>query len=163
VRVFLETNRLILREISEADVEPLVALDGDPEVRRYIVSLLPLYPAGWGIWAVQQKDTDDLIGWLHLRPALEYRYAEAAGYRSGDADLGYRMRRSAWGRGFATEGARALIEYAWTRPEVLRVVACSLTNNQASLRVLEKCGLRKRADVKLPEQSETAVMYARER
>src|SRR5262249_12858439 len=129
VAAFLQTTRLVLREFTEADAEALRELDGDPEVRRYVGGEVPDveayrrmitqrfaagYAEGWGFWAAQEKASGEFLGWFHLRPAREYRYANEAGYRPGDIDLGYRLRRAAWGRGYATEGALALVAYAFT-------------------------------------------------
>lgn len=70
--------------------------------------------------------------------------------------------RSAWGRGLATEGAAALIRLAAADPDTRRVVACALAANRASIRVLEKVGLRGAAAVTLPGFPDPAVVMARE-
>jgi RimJ/RimL family protein N-acetyltransferase len=62
--------------------------------------------------------------------------------RSGEIELGYRLRPDAWGHGFATEGAAALLADALSRPDVTRVYAHALDSNAASLRVMEKIGMR---------------------
>ena len=167
--VFLETTRLRLRQFTEADAPRLFALDGDSEVMRYcgprpgadVAAYLhrlrtvhfAYYAASpsFGFWAVEALGSADFLGWFHLRPALDYRFAAEAGYRAGDFDLGYRLIRTAWGKGFATEVSRVLIERAFAQPSVEAVVACALAANAASIRVMEKMGMKKARDCELPE------------
>jgi RimJ/RimL family protein N-acetyltransferase len=151
MRVFLETERLVLRRFTEGDVEHLVALDGDPDVMRYVTGgvstprdvirddFLPAFLryyerfAGYGFWAAIEKGSGDFLGWFHFRPV--------AGGAADEAELGYRLRKSAWGKGYGTEGARALIRKGFTEFGVRRVVASTMAVNLASRRVMEKAGL----------------------
>jgi RimJ/RimL family protein N-acetyltransferase len=151
VEVFLETERLLLRRFTESDVDNLVDLDGDPEVMRFVPDavgtprdeiehdVLPAFLsyydryAGFGFWATIEKSTGHFLGWFHFRP-------RDAG-RPGEVELGYRLRRSAWGKGYATEGSRALIHKGFTEFGVQRVVAEAMIVNIASRRVMEKAGL----------------------
>jgi RimJ/RimL family protein N-acetyltransferase len=73
-------------------------------------------------------------GWFHFRPR--------EGGSLDEAELGYRLRRSAWGKGYATEGSRALIRAGFTEHGVERVVADAMAVHTASRRVMEKAGLR---------------------
>ncbi len=151
MRVFLETERLRLRRFTAGDVDELVELDGDPEVMRYITGgqptsreeierdVLPAflgyyerYP-GFGFWAAVEKSTGDVLGWFHFRPEDPEH--------SDEVELGYRLRRSAWGKGYATEGSRALIAKGFAELGVERVSATTMVVNVASRRVLEKAGL----------------------
>jgi RimJ/RimL family protein N-acetyltransferase len=151
--VFLETDRLLLRRFTEGDVDNLVELDGDPLVMRFITGgrgtpreeirdvVVPAflryydrYP-GYGFWAVIEKATGNFLGWFHLRPQPE-------GGRPAEPELGYRLRRSAWGKGYATEGARALVRIAFEELAAERVFAETMAINTASRRVMEKAGLR---------------------
>jgi RimJ/RimL family protein N-acetyltransferase len=152
VHVFLETDRLLLRRFTEADVDNLVDLDSDPDVMRYISGgrptsreeierdVLPAFlryyqrHAGYGFWAAVEKSTGEFLGWFHLRPKPD-----------GDPDepeLGYRLRKSAWGKGYATEGSRALVGKAFTELGAHRVYAETMAVNTASRRVMDKAGLR---------------------
>jgi RimJ/RimL family protein N-acetyltransferase len=150
--VFLETERLLLRRFTEADIPNLVELDGDPEVMRFINGgrptpreeveneLLPAFLghyeryAGYGFWAAIEKSSGRFLGWFHFRPD--------EGAVPGEVELGYRLRRSAWGQGYATEGSRALIDKGFAELGVERVVASTMVVNVASRRVMEKAGLR---------------------
>ena len=87
----------------------------------------------YGFWAAIEKSTGNFVGWFH------FRLDEGAG--PNEPELGYRLRRSAWGKGFATEGSRALIQKGFTEFEVQRVVASTMAVNVASRRVMEKAGL----------------------
>jgi RimJ/RimL family protein N-acetyltransferase len=152
MQVFLETERLVLRRFTEDDVDNLVELDSDPEVMRYITGGIPTSReeiatdylpaflryyeryAGYGFWAVIEKETGAFLGWFHFRPAPESAPDEV--------ELGYRLKRSAWGKGYATEGARALVHKGFAELDVRRVVASTMAVNHASRRVMEKAGLR---------------------
>ncbi|MEV6418367.1 GNAT family N-acetyltransferase [Streptomyces sp. NPDC051662] len=141
---FLETPRLRLRPLTEDDLDRVVALDNDPGVRRFIDGGRPVSPdtvraetlprlLGRGFWAAEESATGTWLGWFCLEPESEQ------GWRV--VELGYRLRRAAWGRGYATEGARALVRAAFTDLGTERVTAQTMTVNKASRRVLEKAGL----------------------
>jgi RimJ/RimL family protein N-acetyltransferase len=85
---------------------------------------------GFGTWAAESRSTGQFLGWFHLRASP-----------GRNADLGYRLRGVAWGRGYATEGSLALVRKAFTDLGVERVFAHTMTVNTASRRVLEKSGL----------------------
>ena len=148
----LETDRLLLRHFTPADLDALVELDSDPDVTRYLTRVPPdrekvateglprmiRYYAehpGFGTWAAVEKASGAFIGWFHLRPAHE-------GARDDEPELGYRFRRDAWGKGYATEGSRALIDRAFTELGASRVWAETMAVNAGSRRVMEKAGLR---------------------
>jgi len=151
MQVFLETERLVLRQFTADDLELLVALDSDPNVMRFITGgppvprevlqhdYLPAYLryyeqfAGFGFWAAIKKRTGDFLGWFHVRPPQ--------GSSPDEIELGYRLHRLAWGKGYGTEGSRALICKGFTELGVERVVASTMAVNRASRRVMEKSGL----------------------
>jgi len=152
MQVFLETERLVLRRFTMADVDNLVELDGDPDVVHFITGgritpreeirddILPAFLGyyqrfgGYGFWAAIEKSTGQFLGWFHFRPPPESPPDEA--------ELGYRLRRSAWGQGYATEGSRALIRKGFTEFGVQRVFAETMAVHVASRRVMEKAGLK---------------------
>lgn len=153
MHVYLETEHIVLRRFSTADVDDLAALHGDAEVMRYIDDGRPVaravvenqtlpailgdyrqLPPGFGRWAAVQKSSALFLGWLALRPAASVGLA-------GGTELGYRLRPEAWGHGYATEGARALVHKAFAELSVERVAATTMTVNAASRRVMEKAGL----------------------
>jgi len=151
MQVFCETRRLVLRRFTMADVDNLVSLDADPDVMHFVTGgvptardeieneILPGYLGyyerfeGYGFWAAVEKATGEFLGWFHFRPR------EGGG--PDEAELGYRLRQPAWGKGYATEGSRALIRKGFTEFGVRRVVAEAMAVNLASRRVMEKAGL----------------------
>lgn len=151
MEVFLETERLLLRRFTAADADRLETLDADPAVMRFITGgrptprdeiereILPAYLAyydrypAYGFWAAIEQATGEFVGWFHFRPA--------PGSPDDEPELGYRLRKSAWGNGYATEGSRALIDKGFAELGVRRIVASTMTVNAASRRVMEKSGL----------------------
>ena len=150
VTTVLETARLRLREMLEADVHDIYLLNSSPNVMRYLGAeralssledalallrerIFPQYQNyGVGRWAVVLKDSGLFIGWCGLK------YDPAA----NEYDLGYRFIENYWGKGYATEAARGVIDYCRERLIGKRIVGTALIENVASIRVLEKIGMR---------------------
>jgi RimJ/RimL family protein N-acetyltransferase len=151
---FLRTERLILRRLTVSDADDLEALDGDAEVMAFITGGRPTPRAeietslreliadyqrfhGLGRYAAIEAATGAFLGWMSLRND-----------GSDEVDLGYRLNRRAWGHGFATEGARALITKAFTddfggaRRPIQRVRSDTMAINARSRAVMERAGLR---------------------
>ena len=151
MQILLSTERLVLRRFTADDIDDLFALDNDPAVMRFLNGgtptprdvierdFLPLilgYYArftGYGFWAAIEKTAGAFLGWFSVRPRDE---------RQPDVvELGYRLNRAAWGRGYATEGARALIDHGFTSLGMERIYATTYQDNLASRRVMEKVGM----------------------
>ena len=149
--VFLKTRRLMLRRFTEADRENLFDLDDDPDVMRFLTGgkpttrdviqnetlprFLDYYERfeSFGYWAAIEKSTGAFLGWFAFYPS--------EGGNPDEVELGYRLRKSAWAKGYATEGSRALIRKGFTELGVQRVSAETMAVNIASRRVMEKAGL----------------------
>ena len=147
----LETARLLLRPFAAGDREAIHAIYADPEVMRYVGNgphrtyeetdaALRIYREvlkreGYSFLAVCERAGGALIGDAGLYPL---------GGQGPDVELGYTLARAAWGRGYATELGRALVDYAFNELRVPRVVAQVEPANAASRRVLEKLGLSER-------------------
>jgi RimJ/RimL family protein N-acetyltransferase len=142
----MQTARLLIRPIEEADLDALVKLDGGPAVRAAVDPFDEHIP----------DDADDrreyerrLIGHPGFRSAVDRESGEVLGWfqlqeaegRPGELELGYRLDPSVWGRGLATEGAAALVAEALERSDIRRVFAHTLLSNTASIRVMEKIGM----------------------
>ena len=146
---WLETLRLEMRAFVAQDFDDVYRLDSDPRVMKYIADGKPstremvvqrlkrfvryprLYP-DLGAWRASRRDTGAFIGWF----ALNY-----AG-KSTDIEVGYRLLPRAWGHGFATEGAKALVDYGFDDLGLHRIIGVTHPGNKASQRVLQKAGLR---------------------
>ena len=151
MHVFVETDRLVLRRFVPGDAPALLALDSDTRVRRFVEDGDPVnldeacrtisrWMAGYeqsdlfGFWAAIEKAAGGFLGWFHLM-AWDDDHPE-------QPELGYRLAASAWGRGYATEGSRAIIDRAFGSPGIGGVVAESMAIHTASRRVMEKAGMR---------------------
>jgi RimJ/RimL family protein N-acetyltransferase len=146
---WLQTLRLDLREFVAGDLDDEYRLDSDPRVMRYISDGKPstrdevaaaikrmlrvyrLYP-GLGTWRASRRDTGAYIGWFTLKYIPQ----------TVEVEVGYRLLHEAWGRGFATEGARELVRYGFENVGLDRIVGLTHRDNAASQRVLTKAGLR---------------------
>lgn len=150
MKIFIETKRLFLRELTEEDAPGLFELDSDPAVHKYlgnktvqsikasediIKHVRKQYEAhGIGRWAVIDKTTMDFIGWSGLK--YEKNSRDGTNYY----DLGYRLRRKYWGRGIATETAVEVIKYGFNRLNLPEICAAAHIENAASNRILTKVG-----------------------
>lgn len=143
-----ETERLILRRFTLDDVADMTLVMGDPEVMKYSVSgvmsfeqtrqflerILATYQCrGFGLWAVEYKATGRVIGYCG------YYFQEIDGKE--EVELGYRLARSFWGQGLATEAARSMVDYAFSVLKLPRLVSIIDVENIGSIKVAEKCGL----------------------
>jgi RimJ/RimL family protein N-acetyltransferase len=147
-KVWRRTARLVLSEITAEHGHELYELDADPRVMRYIgtghvrtredvddaMRRIPrayaLYP-GLGTWRATRRDNGDFVGWF----ALKYVPGTV------EVEVGYRLRHAAWGRGYATEGARELVDYGFDELGLFRIIGITHPENVSSRRVLEKAGL----------------------
>ncbi len=150
-----KTERLLMRQRTLDHQHMCLEMDKDPEVTRYIpgiwdgsdrhVNFLKsriekYFGPDLGYWSVfAQADPDTFLGWILLLP---YDGDPAA------LEIGWRFHRHVWGKGYATEAARAILTHALGIPEVLRVVADVHPQNAASIRVAEKIGLKRSAEVR---------------
>jgi [ribosomal protein S5]-alanine N-acetyltransferase len=148
----LVTARLAFRRLTADDLDLLAALHGDPDVTRYLggvktreeaaellrTRVLAYYDQhpGLGVWATLDRHTGDCLG-VHV---LNHIQGEDF------IQVGFILRREAWGRGLATEGARALLDYGFTTLQLPQIVGITDLDNAASQRVLEKVGLHRRGE-----------------
>lgn len=148
-----ETDRLFLRPRTAADIEACMAMDRDPEVtkylpgpwqdpeahRRFVTARMEAdFGPGLGYWSIFAREQPDLfLGWVLLIPD------DAVG---PDIEIGWRLNRHAWGKGYATEAARPLVVHAFEQVGVERIIAAIHPENAASIHVAQKIGLKAAAD-----------------
>jgi RimJ/RimL family protein N-acetyltransferase len=152
-KIFIETERLILREIVPADVDGLFELDSDPEVHRYlgnktvdskektleiIAFIIQQYADnGIGRWAIIDKNTNEFIGWTGLKFVTDLINNHKDFY-----DIGYRLIPKYWGKGMATESAVAVLDYAFNTMKLEEVFASASCENVGSNKILRNIGLK---------------------
>ncbi len=164
-----ETARLRLRRFGPDDTPLVAALLGDPEVMRFlegdplpaddvaarvvpeILDRYRLLP-GYGRFAVERRADGGFVGWVSVRPVVPDD-GPMVRWPTGPVgapvvEIGYRLRSSAWGQGYATEAARAAVDHA-VALGAREVVATTMSVNIGSRRVLDKLGFRQTATVHL--------------
>lgn len=160
---YVVSRRLVLRQFTADDADLLIELDSDPAVMRFLTggepsmtddevrdqvipNLLAAYErwdGRFGLFAGYEKASDDFIGWFCLRPEREGPLDEV--------ELGYRLRRDAWGKGYATELSEALVDKGFSELGVHTVWGETMALNVASQQVMTKVGMSVVASVPTPE------------
>ena len=157
MRVVAETRRLRLREWGEGDADRFYAVMNTPEVMRWLggvqdratwdaaVARLLSYQRDFGhtFWLVERRDDGDLLGFCGLKRVN----ADGAGPITGDHEIGWRLRQSAWGQGIAKEAAIAALDLAFDRFAAPHVVALTVEGNQTSWGLMHRLGMSRRADL----------------
>jgi RimJ/RimL family protein N-acetyltransferase len=144
----IETERLNLRRFAQDDIDRLAEILGDPVVMRYMPGDEP-WPREWaerelrnliehwgrhgyGRWAVVDREDDRMIGWCGLAFLPELNETEVA----------YLLDKDYWNRGYATEAARISLRYGFEEAGLDQIIALAFPENAASIRVMEKIGMR---------------------
>ncbi len=147
--VELHTQRCVLRQWRDDDFAPWAEMNADREVRRYFPSVLDAEQAaaeagrcrdaiaqrGWGMWALEIPGEFRFAGFVGLNvPHYDAPFVPAV-------EIGWRLPRAAWDRGFATEAARAALEFAFKHLALREVIAIAVPSNEASLRVMQRLSM----------------------
>ena len=151
----LSTDRLLLRPFQDQDLDAYAAICSDPEVMRYLGDGKPLSRAdawrqmamilghwqlrGYSMWAVEERQSNVLIGRIGF-----WRPEGWPGF-----ELGWTLGRNWWGMGYATEGARTALDFAFTRLGREHVISLIHPENRASIRVAERLGERIEGETEL--------------
>ena len=162
----LETDRLLLRHLSEADAPFMLELMNEPDFHRFVgdrgvrttedaaaylaEKILPSYDRfGFGFYLVELKSTGAAIGICGLikRDMLEW------------VDVGFSFLETHRGKGYAFEAATAVMEYGRTQFGLLRIIGVTAPDNQISIRLLEKLGLRFEKRIHLPNYGEESLLF----
>jgi RimJ/RimL family protein N-acetyltransferase len=149
--VALTTERLVLRPWREEDLAPFAALNADPEVMRYFPKRLSREESdamaarlaaaverdGWGMWAVARRDSGDFIGFTGAGvPRFDLPFLPAV-------EIGWRLSRTSWGHGLATEAARATVDHCFGVLGLAEVVALVSVTNDRSRAVMRRLGMER--------------------
>jgi RimJ/RimL family protein N-acetyltransferase len=152
-KFYIETERLILRDLLPSDAAKMFKLDSNPDVHKFLgnrpiqkieqaeevikIVRQQYLDNGIGRWATIEKSSGDFIGWSGLKFVTITENNHTNFY-----DVGYRFMPKYWGKGYATESAKAALEYAFKTMNVNEVIGTCHEENIASRRALEKCGLK---------------------
>jgi RimJ/RimL family protein N-acetyltransferase len=166
----LTTPRLLLRQWRDDDLDPLAPMYADPEVMRYIRGGGVLNRAetagylagmqrhweehGFGLFAAEVRETGELAGWVGLAVPLFLPEVLPT------VEIGWRLGRAYWGGGLATEGARAVLEFAFDDRKLDRLVSIRHVDNARSGRVMEKLGMTFDRRTAVPGNGQPVEVYA---
>ena len=169
--VEIETERLLMRGWRDGDLEPYARMCADPEVMRFIgngstlnreqsgeqVSRFVRHwdDRGFGLWAVEEKESGAFVGFAGLSYQEDWPEGEHK------TEVGWRLDRAFWGRGFATEAAEASVAYGLEKVGLERIISIIQPENTASRRVAEKAGLTPRGETRW--RGTPVVWYATDR
>lgn len=173
-----ETERLLLRDWREEDVEPFVRNTNNEAVMRWLGGVKPpgflervlrdrfmAWPErdGFTFWVVERKADGELLGFCGLKRA-DGRNSPVA----GEVEIGWRLREDAWGQGYAREAAAAALRYAFESAGAGRVIALTVDGNAASWGLMKRLGMRRRADLDYvdpdwPPSMNPVIVYEMER
>ena len=147
----LETDRLILRDLQESDLPALIAMNQDSDVMQYFpkpysqAESLRLYQGiqdevkayGYSLWAVEEKTSQEFIGLvgLHHSDLRIFAGKEAV-------EIGWRLRKEFWNRGYATEAAQACLDFAFQQAGLSEVYSFTSLLNLPSQKVMQKLGMK---------------------
>lgn len=166
----IETARLVLRRPVPGDVGPLAQINADPEVMRYIGdgqvrtaeqtaegierATREWGERGHGMFAVDRRDTGAFIGWVALAvPEFLPEVLPAV-------EVGWRLARAQWGRGFATEAAREALRFGFESCGIDPIISIRHVRNDASRRVMEKLGLHFDFETTVPAHGQPVAVHS---
>lgn len=168
----IETKRLILRQWKESDVEPFITMGLDQDVMQFFPNLLTpqeshnliqkisslINENGWGFWAVELKETHQFIGFIGLHSQPEPFDFSPCG------EIGWRLAKEFWKQGYATEGAKAALDYGFNVLNLDKIVSFTANINTPSQAVMKRLGMQKvknfdHPKVPLHHQLKAHVLY----
>lgn len=149
--MFLTTARLRLRPWRESDLAPFAAMNADPLVMEHFAAPLTreesdayarrmmaaIEGRGWGNWALEEIGGEPFVGFAGLSaPSFEAHFTPCT-------EIGWRLARSAWGRGYATQAARAALAFGFGELGLAEIVSFTALANARSIAVMERLGMRR--------------------
>jgi RimJ/RimL family protein N-acetyltransferase len=162
----LRTERLLLRQWRPEDLEPFAAMNADPEVMRYFPSThtrersdaqardiaYGIDERGWGLWAVEVLGGVEVVGGVEVLDGAPFigfvglTECDFEAHFTPAVEVGWRLAREHWGRGYATEAARACVEFGFREIGLDEIVSMTVPANTRSRRVMEKLGMTRDPD-----------------
>jgi len=148
--MIIETERLILREWKKSDVDSMATINQDPKVMEFFPStrsyaetekfidgnIRAYEKYGYCLYAVELKEGHKFIGFVGLN------YTDFAAHFTPAVEIGWRLGSQFWGKGYATEGAKAALDYGFKKCGLKEIVSFTVPTNVRSIRVMEKMGLK---------------------
>lgn len=150
------TPRLKLRQWQMSDLKPFAQINADPEVMRYFPTMLTesdsnalaikiqklIDHKGYGFWAVELLATQEFIGFVGLNEIdADSELAKALNIDESFLEIGWRLAKKYWGKGYASEAAKAALDFAFNDLLTQRVYAFTAEVNQPSQRVIQRLGM----------------------
>lgn len=149
--ITLRTSRLLLRQWQDVDYAPFARINADPQVMQFMLGCLDekasnasadkfrqlIEEHGWGMWAVEHQATATFIGFVGLYQT------RAAVPCLPCVEIGWRLASEHWGKGYATEAARAVLHFGFTTLQLPEIVAFTAVINQRSQAVMERLGMQR--------------------
>jgi len=154
MKKIIETDRLILRTWLNSDLQTMLVINQDPKVMEYFPGLQDLKTTknfitkvnnhfdkyGYSLYACVRKDSNEFIGFIGLL------IADFEAHFTPVTEIGWRLSSKHWGQGFATEGSKAVLDYAFRELEIPEIVSFTAKDNSKSIRVMQKIGLHHNAE-----------------
>ena len=174
----LETDRLILRDWRADDLAPFALMNADPEVMRHFPATLVqkesdalidriklhILEHGFGLWAVERKSDAEFLGFTGIQIV---RFASPI---EGDVEIGWRLGRSHWGKGYAREAALASLDWFWKYTIRPRIVSMTIADNRPSWGLMHRIGLERMPELDFDHPAIEAgtrccrqIVYAKDR
>jgi RimJ/RimL family protein N-acetyltransferase len=167
----LTTERLVLRQIGEGDLDPHMTLLNTPAVMQHLGGVQPraviaakhaasragFAAEGYGFMIMEERATGEMVGHCGLR-----RVAHPLAPNPHDFEIGWLVREDRWRRGYAHEAMRAVVDWGFGSFHAPQIVALTLASNVGSWRLMEKLGMTRREDLDFPDPDggETNIQYA---
>ena len=145
----LETERLLLRPWKDSDYDTYARMSRDPDIVRFFPGILNRVESdaevdywrssfkneGWGFWALEEKTTKEFVGYTGLMHTLpEHPFPRCV-------EIGWKLARSSWGKGYATEAARRALAFGFTELGQDAIFAYASVDNAASIKVIKRLGM----------------------
>ncbi len=155
----IQTDRLILRQWRTSDLDACAQMNADEDVMRYFPSTLSkeetmamierfsrgIEEQGWGFWACELKENHVFIGFIGINDRLIPKPIAPA------VEVGWRLLKEYWGKGYATEGAKACLDFAFNQLGIEQIVSFTAEKNFRSRKVMERIGMKYEGEFEHPK------------